>query len=82
MAETLDDALTMLESHDPTSDICPGLSAPAPALADRTISPAVLSLQAAALQTVCDDVTRRYRIAVGAFLAGIALRDPSFRASS
>ena len=79
---TRDAALLMLETHDPASDLCPGLSAPAvgdPVPGGRTVSPVVLSLQAAALRAACHDVTRRYRIGVGAFLADIASRETLLR---
>ena len=74
---TLDAALLVLETHDPAADLCPGLSAPA--LGDRSVPPVVLAQQAAALQATCHDVTRRYRMGVGAFLAGIAMRDNALR---
>ncbi len=73
--DTLDGALTRLETHDPSRDICPGLSAPAPAFTDPAVSPARLALQAAALQSACQDISRRYGVAVGALLARIALSD-------
>lgn len=79
MFDTLDGALTMLETHDPCRDICPGLSAPAPALIDPAVSPVRLAFLAAALQSACHDIGRRYRIAVGAFLAGIAADGISLR---
>jgi hypothetical protein len=73
--ETLDAALTLLETHDAAADICPGISTPALALDDPSVSPAALMLQAAVLQCVCSDVVRRYRIGVGAFLASLGLQD-------
>ncbi|MGD0106968.1 MAG: hypothetical protein ABSC06_23460, partial [Rhodopila sp.] len=73
--ETLDDALTLLETHDAACDVCPGISAPALSFNDPKIPFALLMMQATALQGFCADVVRRYRIGVGAMLADIGLRD-------
>ncbi len=71
LADTLDQALTWLETHDAAADICPGLSAPALSVDDPHLPPAALMLQAAALYCACQDVVRRYRIGVGAFLSSL-----------
>jgi hypothetical protein len=71
----LGDALRMLETHDPSADICPGVSAPPLAFGDPAITPVELSLQAAALRIFRQDVVRRYRIGVGAFLAGLGRQE-------
>jgi len=73
--ETLDGALTRLETHDAACDVCPGISAPALSFNDPSIPPALLVMQATALQGFCGDVVRRYKIGVGAMLADIGLRD-------
>ena len=74
--DTLDAALSGFEEHDAARDICPGLAAPELACRVTETPPAGLAMQAAALRVSCQDVTRRYRIGVGAFLAGIATADP------
>ncbi len=71
----LEDALTSLECHDASRDICPGISAPSVSFGDPAVPPAMLVMQAAFLQGFCRDVVRRYRIGVGVLLADIGLRD-------
>ena len=73
--DTLDGALTALESHDASQDVCPGVSAPSLSLNDPATPPAMLLMQAAVLQGFCRDVVRRYRIGVGVLLADIGLQD-------
>jgi hypothetical protein len=73
-ADTLEAALTLLETHDPGGDLCPGLSAPALDCCDPALSPASLIVRAAALRCALDDVGRRYRIGVGRFLMTLADR--------
>lgn len=73
--ETLADALTALENHDASQDVCPGISGPSLSLNDASVPTAMLMTQAAVLQGLCRDVVRRYRIGVGVLLANIGLRD-------
>jgi len=73
--DTLDGALTRMESHDPSHDVCPGIAVPAFRLDDPAVPAAMLMMHAAALQGLCRDVERRYRIGVGVLLADIGLRE-------
>jgi hypothetical protein len=73
-ADTLDAALTRLETHDAAGDLCPGVSAPALDCDDPALSPATLIVRAAALRCALEDVERRYRIGVGRFLMALADR--------
>ena len=73
--ETLEGALQLLEQHDASRDVCPGLSAPGIDFNDATLSPIALVMQATMLHSFCRDIMRRYRIGVGALLAGIGLRE-------
>jgi hypothetical protein len=75
MFDLLDDALTALECHDASRDVCPGISAPSVSFGDPDVSPAMLVMQAAFLQGFCRDVVRRYRIGIGVLLADIGLRN-------
>lgn len=72
--ETLDDALGLLENHNAVGDICPTTFAPALAAHDPAVPATTRLMQATMLQGFCEDVLRRYRIGVGALLAGIGLR--------
>lgn len=67
-AETLDAALTWLETYDPSVDVCPGITTAVLGFDDPAVSPACLAMQAASLRCIHHDVERRYRIGVGAFL--------------
>lgn len=73
--ETLDAALSRMETHDPTQDICPGTALPEFRPDDPAISTVSLMMQAAVLRGLCGDVARRYRIGVGVLLAGIGLME-------
>lgn len=70
--DTLEEALCRLEGHDAARDVCPGLTGPACDSGDPAIPPLALAAQAAELRAFCLDVQRRYRTAVGTFLARIA----------
>jgi hypothetical protein len=65
-----DDALAFLEEHDAAADTCPGLTAP-----PCEGGPAERLLGAAALRAFRDDAVNRYRMSVGAFLMGIAVKE-------
>lgn len=66
--DSLDRALTSLESHDAAADLCPGMSAPALDTFNPALSATVLRLQAARLQDFCRDVVSRYEAGAGAIL--------------
>jgi len=74
-AENLDAAVEVFETYDAAQDLCPGLSAPTIAFDDLTISPAQVTLQAATLHLICQDVVRSYRASVGRFLADLGFED-------
>jgi hypothetical protein len=73
--QSLEEAVCSLEGHDASHDICPGLSAPALVVDNVVLSPAALAMQAMILRGFCQDAVIRYRIGVGALLAGIGLRE-------
>jgi hypothetical protein len=75
LCDTLDGAVYLLENHDPSLDVCPGISAPQLVFDDPMVPAATLALQAAALQVFCDSVVIRYRIGVGVMLAGIGQQE-------
>ena len=70
--ETLDDAINRIETYNAIDDVCPGFGAPDLHLDDPTLPPALLALQAAALERFCHDIARRYRSTAGTLLASLA----------
>jgi hypothetical protein len=71
--DTFDAALTQLETHDASRDICPGIAAPSPDFGDPAMSPASLAIQAALLHGFCQAVVQRYGVGVGSFLHNICM---------
>ena len=72
LAETLDAALTLFESHDPVADLCPGVTAADLGFDETGLSSTRLAIQAAVLRCAGLDVERRYRVSVGRFLMALA----------